>query len=133
MRAPESLKPVVVQQFLKDAGVDPSPDRAATTMPRMNVVVEHWVGTCRRELLDRMLIWNKAHLLHALREFENHYNSHRPHRSLARLTHIRASLYTPPTLESFRANRDPALEAILAWTDELDNLVGTGLRPGSRR
>jgi len=29
-----------------------------------------------------MLIWNQAHLLHALREFETHYNLHRPHRSL---------------------------------------------------
>jgi hypothetical protein len=28
------------------------------------------VQTCRRELLDRTLIWNQAHLLHALREFE---------------------------------------------------------------
>jgi len=36
----------------------------------------------RRELLDRMLIWNQAHLLHALLEFETHYNLHRPHRSL---------------------------------------------------
>ena len=51
-------------------------------MPRMNAVMERWVGTCRRELLDRMLIWNQAHLLHALREFETHYNLHRPHRSL---------------------------------------------------
>ena len=51
-------------------------------MPRMNAVMERWVGTCRRELLDRMLIWNQAHLLYALREFETHYNLHRPHRSL---------------------------------------------------
>jgi len=32
----------------------------------MNAVMERWVGTCRREPLDRMLIWNQAHLLHAL-------------------------------------------------------------------
>ena len=51
-------------------------------MPRMNALMERWVGTCRHELLDRMLIWNQAHLLHALREFEAHYNLHRPHRSL---------------------------------------------------
>ena len=51
-------------------------------VPRMNAVMERWVGTCRRELLDRMLIWNQAHLLYAQREFEIHYNRHRPHRSL---------------------------------------------------
>jgi hypothetical protein len=44
--------------------------------------MERWVQTCRRELLDRTLIWDQAHLLHALREFEAFYNEHRPHRAL---------------------------------------------------
>ena len=52
-------------------------------MPRMNAVMERWVQTCRRELLDRTLIWNQAHLLHTLREFEQFYNSHRPHQGIA--------------------------------------------------
>jgi hypothetical protein len=34
--------------------------------------MERWVETCRRELLDRNLIWNQRHLLHALWEFEEH-------------------------------------------------------------
>ncbi|WP_217919113.1 transposase [Actinomadura sp. BRA 177] len=42
-----------------------------------------WVQTCRRELLDRTLIWNQRHLLHALREFEAFYNEHRPHQGIA--------------------------------------------------
>jgi transposase InsO family protein len=42
-------------------------------IPRMNAAMERWVRTCRRELLDRMLIWDQAHLLQALREFEGHY------------------------------------------------------------
>jgi putative transposase len=52
-------------------------------MPRMNAIVERWIGTCRREQLDRMLISNQAHLLHALREFETYDNLHRPHRLLS--------------------------------------------------
>lgn len=52
-------------------------------MPRMNAVMERWVQTCRRELLDRTLIWNQRHLLHALREFEQFYNAHRPHQGIA--------------------------------------------------
>jgi hypothetical protein len=44
--------------------------------------VELWIQTCRRELLDRTLIWNQRHLLYALREFETFYNRHRPHRAL---------------------------------------------------
>jgi putative transposase len=52
-------------------------------MPRMNAVMERPVHTCRRELLDRTLIWNQRHLLPALREFETFYNEHRPHRGIA--------------------------------------------------
>ena len=67
-------------EVLVDAGIQVV--LTGVRMPRMNAVMERWVGTCRRELLDRMLIWNQAHLLYALREFETHYNLHRPHRSL---------------------------------------------------
>jgi transposase InsO family protein len=51
-------------------------------VPRMNAIMERWVRTCRSELLDRTLIVNRAHLLHALREYETFYNEHRPHRAL---------------------------------------------------
>ncbi|MDI2129422.1 integrase core domain-containing protein [Yinghuangia seranimata] len=54
----------------------------AVRTPRTNGGMEHWVRTRRHELLDRTLIWNQRHLLHALREFERHYNGHRPHRAL---------------------------------------------------
>ncbi|WP_344597906.1 integrase core domain-containing protein [Streptomyces violaceusniger] len=50
---------------------------------RMNSIMEGWIQTCRRELLDRTLIWNQRHLLHALREFEQFYNGHRPHQGIA--------------------------------------------------
>lgn len=49
----------------------------------MNSIMERWIQSCRRELLDRMLIYNQAHLLHALREYEHHHNIHRPHRGIA--------------------------------------------------
>jgi putative transposase len=51
-------------------------------IPRMNAIMERWIRTCRTELLDRTLILNQAHLLHALREYETFYNQHRPHRTL---------------------------------------------------
>ncbi len=65
---------------LKDAGIEAV--LSGVQMPRMNSVMERWVQTCRRELLDRTLIWNQRHLLQALREFEHFYNQHRPHRTL---------------------------------------------------
>ncbi|MBP2337411.1 transposase InsO family protein [Saccharothrix coeruleofusca] len=49
----------------------------------MNAIMERWIRTCRRELLDRMLIWNQRHLLHALREYKHFYNTHRPHQGIA--------------------------------------------------
>ena len=48
----------------------------------MNSIMERWIGSCRRELLDRTLIWNQRHLMTALREYEDFYNTHRPHRTL---------------------------------------------------
>jgi len=65
---------------LKDAGIEVV--LSGIQMPRMNAVMERWVRTCRREMLDRTLIWNQRHLLHALRDFEHFYNEHRPHRTL---------------------------------------------------
>jgi putative transposase len=52
--------------------------RSAVQAPRMNSVMERWVGSCRRQLLDRTLIWNKRHLMSVLREYEDIYNTHRP-------------------------------------------------------
>jgi transposase len=50
--------------------------------PRMNAIAERWIGGCRRELLDRTLIWNQHHLRRILRQYETHHNQHRPHRCL---------------------------------------------------
>jgi transposase InsO family protein len=51
--------------------------------PRANAVAERFVGTIRRECLDRMLILGRRHLDALLGEYVEHYNSHRPHRSLS--------------------------------------------------
>jgi putative transposase len=53
--------------------------------PRMNAIAERWIGGCRRELLDRGLILNQAHLRRILRDYETHHNQHRPHRSCTAL------------------------------------------------
>jgi putative transposase len=37
---------------------------------------------CRRELLDRALVWNQRRLIIVLREYEVFYNTHRRHRTL---------------------------------------------------
>ncbi len=50
--------------------------------PVANAYAERWVGTVRRELCDRTLIWNHRQLEQLLREYVEHYNTHRPHRGL---------------------------------------------------
>ena len=43
---------------------------------------ERWIGSIRRECLDRLLILNRHHLERVLPAYIQHYNAHRPHRSL---------------------------------------------------
>ena len=92
--------PGLFDDVLKDAGIEIV--LSGVQMPRMNAFMERWVQTCRRELLDRTLIWNQRHLLHALCEFEQFYNSHRPHQGsptpghCARCPHRSPSRTPPP-------------------------------------
>jgi putative transposase len=50
--------------------------------PRANAYAERWIGTVRREVLDRMLILGCRQLRWVLAEYADHYNGHRPHRAL---------------------------------------------------
>jgi transposase InsO family protein len=56
--------------------------RTPVRAPRANAIAERWIGSLRRELLDRMLIVNRRQLEHVLAVFIDHYNTHRPHRAL---------------------------------------------------
>ena len=51
--------------------------------PRSNAICERVIGAIRRECLDRMLILGRRRLEAVLAEYIEHYNSHRPHRSLS--------------------------------------------------
>jgi hypothetical protein len=56
-------------------------------------------------LLDRTLIWNQRHLLHALREFEQFYNFHRPHQGIANARPTACVAFTDPRVG--RGQRPP--------------------------
>ena len=63
--------------------------------PRANADAERWVGTVRREVLDRMLIFGCRQLRSVLAEYAGHYNGHRPHRALGQRPPLRSG--EPPT------------------------------------
>jgi putative transposase len=73
--------------------------------PRANAIMERWIGSLRRELLDRMLILNTWHLRRVLTEYENHFNIHRPHRSLDQAAPLRP-LPQPETADIKIIRRD---------------------------
>ena len=79
--------------------------RSAIQAPRMNSIMERWIGTCRRELLDRTLIWNQRHLMTVLREYEDFYNTHRPHRTLNQAAPLRPLPDGVTDLDHFRIRR----------------------------
>jgi putative transposase len=79
--------------------------RSAVQAPRMNSIMERWIGSCRRELLDRILIWNQRHLMTVLREYQDFYNTHRPHRTLNQAAPLRPLPDDVTDLDQFRVRR----------------------------
>jgi hypothetical protein len=50
--------PALFDAILADTGIQVV--LSGIQMPRMNAVMKRWIQGCRRELLDRMLVWNQA-------------------------------------------------------------------------
>ncbi len=87
---------------LADAGIRTV--RCNVRTPRMNAIAERWIGGCRRELLDRTLVWNQDHLRRILRQYETHHNLHRPHRSLHAAAPLKP-LPQPVDLDQYRIRK----------------------------
>ena len=64
------------------AGADIAILRTPARAPPANAIAERFIGTLRRESLDHLLISEPRHLTLVLQEYIEHYNTHRPHRSL---------------------------------------------------
>jgi putative transposase len=71
--------------------------RTPVRAPRANAFAERFVGTVRRECLDRMLILGRRHLERVLAEYVVHYNGHRPHRALGQLAPL--TMGSPPLID----------------------------------
>ena len=95
---------------LADAGIRTVLCNVAT--PRMNAITERWTGGCRREFLDRALIWNQSHLRWILRDHEPHHNRHRPHRSLSGAAPLKP-LPEPVDLDLYRIQRQARVGGLI--------------------
>ena len=62
--------------------------------PNANAHAERWIRTVRAECLDWLLIVGRGHLEQVLRVYVEHYNRHRPHRSLGHVAPVPSCLST---------------------------------------
>jgi transposase InsO family protein len=77
--------------------------RTPIQAPNANAHAERWVGSARRECLDRLLIVSRRQLDRVLRVYVQHYNTSRPHRPL--------DLRAPDPTSTPAARGDPAPSA----------------------
>jgi putative transposase len=87
--------------------------RSPIQAPRANAIMERWIGGCRRELIDRTLIWNQRHLRNVLRDYEAHHNEHRPHRSLTQAAPLRPLPASVTDLDTLRVHRRDRIGGVL--------------------
>jgi len=73
-----------VVSFVRDMGSRPT--RTAFRSPWQNGVAERWVGSCRRDLLDHVVILNERHLKRLMAEYVRYYHEDRTHLGLAKDT-----------------------------------------------
>ena len=79
----------------------------------MNAICERLIGTLRRELLDRTLILNQAHLRAVLAEYPEHYNTARPHQGLDQRIPDPAPGIIPADLSTRQIHRKPILNGLI--------------------
>jgi putative transposase len=79
--------------------------KAPIAAPRAKAHAERWVGSARRECLDRILIVSRRQLETVLREYVAYYNTLRPHRSLDQQSPLLKMRPVPPTDHEWRVRR----------------------------
>jgi putative transposase len=96
-----AITPVLVQRR-RLTGLDELKAQVAhgSSRPKARVHAERWIGSLRRECLDRLLILGRRHLQHVLATYVSYYNQHRPHRALDQRSPLSQP---PPTGDQARA------------------------------
>jgi transposase InsO family protein len=64
-------------EALKDFDIQPK--RTSFQNPWQNGVAERWVGNCRRDLLDHVIVLNEQHLKRPMSEHVHYHHENRTH------------------------------------------------------
>lgn len=62
------------------------PKRTSFRSPWQNGVAERWVGNCRRDLLDHVIVLNERHLKRLMHDYVRYYHEDRTHLTLEKET-----------------------------------------------
>src|SRR6266568_1355006 len=97
--------------FLHEEGI--TVIRTPVAAPKAKAHAERWVGSVRRECLDRILIVSQAHLERVLHEYVAHHNMHRPHRALGQQPPLPKPIPIPTPPNEARVRRRDRLGGLL--------------------
>jgi transposase InsO family protein len=91
---------------VKSFGIQPK--RTSFRSPWQNGVAERWVGSCRRDLMDHVIVANERHLKSLINEYIRYYHEDRTHlgldkqtpagREAATITNTRCGVASTPRL-----------------------------------
>ena len=90
-----------VTELLRASGIKPT--RISPASPWQNGVAERWIGSCRRELLDHLVVLNDVHLRRLIRGYISYYHADRIHDSLEKDT---------PAMRPVSYKRDPSARLV---------------------
>jgi hypothetical protein len=107
-----------VSRWIRRAPRDPDPTKrwltflrnhreAIAAMPWQNGVAERWVGSCRRDLLDHVIVLNERHLKRLMSEYVLYYHQDRTHLGLAKDTPAGR-----PTARAIRSGAESKIQSL---------------------
>ena len=91
----DAIFSAAVVAFVKAMATDPV--RGAYRSPWQNPVAERWIGSCRRELLDHVVVFGERHLVALVRSYIGYCHADRSHLGLAKDTPVSRAVTPKPS------------------------------------
>ncbi len=113
----DSIFSAEVVRFITAIGTKPR--RTSFRSPWQNPVAERWIGSCRRELLDHVVVFHERHLVRLVRAYISYHHDDRTHLGLDKDTPT-ARPVTPrpsPTAQVVALQRVGGLHHRYVWRD----------------